>query len=416
MRRLHVILAALALLPTPSPGVEASRTELPWMKWDLATGDWNRNRPLLEKNGVTFTTTYTSQVWGNVAGDNRTGTTYAGLLQFGTEIDFEKLSGWHGLTFNTTWIWINGGNATTDYTGALFPASGTEAPNGLRALDLWLQQKFFDDLLSLRAGMFNADRDFTVSDVGALFLNSAFGWPILYNGQLGGPPAYPFAAPGLFAALEPAGGWKLQAAALQGTVWPPSDNPAGFYWRFDRMNGILFLGETHYAWSQAPLPGIAKIGIMMESGYPDYVGTDGEAWGGSFFYGIIDQSLWRESGTAPDSPQGLAWFTRAGFTGTPDRSPLTALFNTGFSWTGLLPTRDDDAVGIAFVWARLTPGQTSGLEGNGRGNEFVIETTYQAQISPFISLQPDLQLLIQPGGNPAVPDAFILGLSANIDF
>lgn len=416
MRRLPVSLAALALLLSTSAAEDATMDRLPWMQWDLATGDWNRNRPLIEDRGVRFLTTYTSQVWGNVTGGNRTGATYTGLLQFGAEIDFEKLVGWHGLSFNTTWIWINGGNSTTDLTGTLFPVSGTEAPNGLRALDLWLQQKFFGNLLTLRAGMFNADRDFTVSDGAALFLNSAFGWPVLYDGTLGGPPAYPYAAPGLFAAVEPGEGWKIQAAALQGSVWPPNDNPTGFYWRFDRMNGILFLGETHFAWPKAPLPGIAKLGVMMETGYPDYVGTDGEAWGGAFFYGIIDQWLWRETDATPDSPQGLAWFTRAGFTGTPNRSPLGVLFNSGLSWTGLLPSRDEDAMGIALVWARLTPGQSSGLEGSGRGNEFVIETTYQAQLTPFFSIQPDVQLLVQPGGNPAVPDALVLGLSANIDF
>lgn len=416
MIRLPATLAVLALLTGSALAQEEAMTNLPWMKWDLATGDWNLNRPLLEKKGVSFTTTYTSQVWGNVTGGNRTGATYTGLLQFGSEIDFEKLVGWHGLTFNTTWVWICSGNATTDLTGALFPASGIEGPNGLRALDLWLQQIFFDDVLTLRAGMFNADRDFTISGVGALFQNSAFGWPILYNGSLGGPPAYPFAAPGLFTAIEPGGGWKFQAAAMQGTVWPPNDNTAGFYWRFDRMNGILFLGESHYAWDKSPLPGIAKLGVMLETGHPDYVESDGEAWGGSFFYGIIDQWLWRETGTTDENLQGIAGFTRAGFTGTPDRNPLGALFNAGLTWTGLLPGRDQDAAGLAFVWARLTPGQTSGLEGAGRGNEFVIETTYQAQITPFISVQPDLQLLVQPGGNPAIPDALILGLSANIDF
>ena len=31
--------------------------------------------------------------------------------------------------------------------------SGIEAPRGFRALDLWLQQKFFGDRFTLRAGM-----------------------------------------------------------------------------------------------------------------------------------------------------------------------------------------------------------------------------------------------------------------------
>ena len=74
-------------------------------------------------------------------------------------------------------------------TGALVPASGIEAPLGFRALDLWLQQKFWDEVVTVRAGMFNADRDFTLSEGCQLFLNTAFGWPILYNGRLGGPPA-----------------------------------------------------------------------------------------------------------------------------------------------------------------------------------------------------------------------------------
>ena len=410
-------LAATILLSTTAAWAQnVERQSQPWTQWDLATGDWNRNRPLIEDKGFKFLSTYTSQVWGNVAGGIKQGATYSGLLQFGLEIDFEKLAGWKGASFNTTWVWMSGGSPTTDLTGALVPASGIEAPFGFRALDLWLQQKFWDEVVTLRAGMFNADRDFTLSDGCQLFLNTAFGWPILYNGNLGGPPAYPFAAPGLYAAVEPGGGWKFQGAVMQGVVWPPAENPTNFHWRFNRENGLLFLGETHYAWSGAPLPGKAKLGVMFNSGYPDYVDGNGGAWGGSFFYGIIDQMLWREPGTAADTQQGLAWFNRTGFTSTPDRDPLGMLLNTGFTWTGLMPGRDDDAAGIGLVWSRLTPGQASQLEGDNRGNEFTVEATYEAQLTPWFELQPDLQFVVQPGGSTALPAALVLGLSATIDF
>jgi porin len=46
----------------------------------------------------------------------------------------------------------------------------------------------------------------------------------------------------------------------------------------------------------------------------------------------------------------------------------------------------------------------------------VLEATYQAQITPWFSIQPDVQFVIQPGGNGAVPNALVLGLSASIDF
>jgi len=126
--------------------------------------------------------------------------------------------------------------------------------------------------------------------------------------------------------------------------------------------------------------------------------------------------LWPEPAAAENSPQGLAWFNRTGFTGTPDRSPLGMFFNSGFTWTGPWPGRDEDAAGVGLVWSRLTPGQAAQLEGNNRGNEFVVEFTYQAQITPWFELQPDLQMVVQPGGSTAIPGALVLGLSATIDF
>ncbi len=397
-------------------GENAELQPQPWTQWDLATGDWNRNRALLEDQGSKFIATYTSQTWGNVTGGIQQGATYAGLLQFGAELDFEKLIGWKGGSFCTTWLWIYGGNPTTSLTGALFPASGIEAPNSFRALDLWVQQKLFDDVLTLRGGMFNADRDFTVSQGAQLFLNSAFGWPILYDGSLGGPPSYPFAAPGLYAAIEPGGGWTFRAAAMQGVVWPPSENPTNFYWRIDRDNGLLFLGEAQYAWANAPLPGSVQLGTMLENGYQDYVSRGGEPWGGSYVYGIVDQMLWREPGTGTDAQQGLACFGRLFVSGTPDRDPLGVLFNSGFTWGGLVPGREDDTAGLAFVWARLTSTESAELAGANRGNEFMIEATYEAQLTPWFELQPDLQFIMQPGGSTALPGALVLGLSATIDF
>jgi porin len=397
-------------------GENAELQPQPWTQWDLATGDWNRNRALLEDRGCQFIATYTSQTWGNVTGGVRQGATYGGLLQFGAELDLGKLVGWKGGSFNTTWLWIHGGNPTTSLTGAPFPASGIEAPNGFRALDLWFQQKFPGEVLTLRAGLFNADRDFTISENCQLFLNAATGWPILYDGELGGPPAYPFAAPGIYAAVEPGGGWKFQAAALQVTVWPPAENPANFHWQLSARGGILYLGEVHYGWTEAVLPGTAKIGVMLDSGLDSNVDGRGSTWGSSFFYGIIDQWLWREDGSSRDSPQGIAWFNRTGWTGTPDSSPLGMIFNTGFTWTGLFPGRDEDAAGLAFVWSRLLSGEVSQIEGGHAGDEFAIELTYQVQLTPWFELQPDIQYLMQPGGSSATPGALVLGLSATINF
>jgi porin len=155
---------------------------------------------------------------------------------------------------------------------------------------------------------------------------------------------------------------------------------------------------------------------MFETGAAPESEGSGEGRGNSFFYGIIDQWLFLEPGGTSDDPQGLACFGRAFFTGSPDQSPLSFLFNAGFTYTGLVPGRDQDAAGIALCLDQLTPGASQDLAGKAPGLEVVLEATYQAQITPWFSIQPDLQFIIQPGGNGAIPNAFVLGLAASIDF
>ena len=413
--RILLCLAAGLLFSLPLRAQDPPSTD-PWMKWDLATGDWFGNRPLLGNEGLDFTATYTAQVWGNTVGGLRQGATYIGLLQFGLAADLEKAIGWQGGSFNTTWIWISGNQPAPMLVGSNFGISTFEGSACFRALDLWLQQKLFSDQLTLRAGMFNVDAEFTVSEQASLFQYNGFGWPILYNGDTAGPPAYPYAAPGVYAAVEPGGGWKFQAAAMQGNALPDDVNPTNFAWEFDQENGCLLIGEAWYGWDKAKLPGTFKLGAMFETGSSPTSDGTGNAWGSSFFYGIIDQWLFREAGCSDDNPQGLAWFGRSLFTGSPDRSPLSFLFNTGFTYTGPIPGRDQDAAGIALCWDTLTSGAAQDLSGPEPGLEMVLEATYQAQITPWFSIQPDVQFVIQPGGNGAVPNALVLGLSASIDF
>ncbi|MFM8229889.1 MAG: carbohydrate porin, partial [Chthoniobacterales bacterium] len=379
--------------------------DLPWLKWDYATGDWWRNRSLFSDNGFDFTATYTAQVWGNVAGGLEQNAAYFGLLQFGLDIDLEKAVGWKGGSFNTMWNWASGDQPTPRLVGANFGVSGIEASSGMRCIDLWIQQKLFDEKLTLRAGMFNADRDFTISQYASLFLNSGFGWPILYEGGLAGPPAYPYAAPGIYAAFKPAEGWIFQSAVMQGDAYPQDNN---FYWHFSRDNGLLFLNEAIYSWSKARLPGTAKLGAMFTTGNPDIPDDSGrEAWGGAFYYGIIDQMLYAEPGSTDANPQGLGWFFRGGFAGPQRSSPLGMLLETGFSYAGPIPGRDEDSVGIAFYWDQSSPQQASSLQGGNRGLEMVFEATYQVQLAPWFTVQPDVQYIVQPGGSTAIPHAFV---------
>lgn len=405
----RVLLVSACLLALVARSAEAQTEErIPWLQWDYATGDWDGNRKVWSGHGVDFLATYTAQVWGTTVGGLQPGASYTGLLQFGMNADFEKALGWKGGSFRTTWLWISGGQPSVSEVGSLLAVSPIEGPPSFRVLDLWLQQRLFDDVLNLRAGVFNADAEFTVSDNAALFQNAGFGWPTFYAGTRGGAPVYPFAAPGIHAAAEPGGGWKIHAAAMQSEVPAPEDNPSNFAWRLDRSDGFLLLGEIQRGDPAARMPGQAKAGVIFNTG-----SDDSGAWGSGFVYGIIDRMFWRES--AAGDPQGAAWFARGGFAVSPN-TDLLSLVNTGFTYTGLFPGRDADTAGCAFCWAQLSPGASEELEGGNRGLEMVVEWTYQAQITPWFTLQPDVQFILQPGGSTALGNALVVGLSAALAF
>ena len=46
----------------------------------------------------------------------------------------------------------------------------------------------------------------------------------------------------------------------------------------------------------------------------------------------------------------------------------------------------------------------------------VLEVTYQAQITKWLSMQPDLQFVVNPGGNQDLKNALVIGLRTAITF
>src|SRR6516162_8261320 len=52
----------------------------------------------------------------------------------------------------------------------------------------------------------------------------------------------------------------------------------------------------------------------------------------------------------------------------------------------------------------------------GVGAEMALEATYQAQINKWLSIQPDLQFIINPGGNEDLGNAVVIGGRISITF
>lgn len=422
---------------TVAPDLSEARA---WPDWDTATGNWGGARTFLEDRGLEIFGGYTAEVWGNTTGGITPGAVYTGLLDFGVNLDLEKASGWQGASMNTTWLWISGQDASANLVGNFLTISNIAAFQTLRMMELWFQQNLFDDTLSLRFGQITADSEFVISDYAATFINGTFGWPaFLYQNLPAGGPGYPMGTLGVRLAFHPTDWFTFQSAVFQGNVYDQNVNRHGFRWRLDGENGFLFLNEAQLRWNhretEAGLPGQGKAGLWIQTGELADVLAESTSSGNFGWYFILDQMLFREPSAEipppasdaksfkspvsfPKSTQGLGWFGRLSFT-TPDRNFLNFYFDTGLTYTGLLPGRDQDVLGLAFACAQLgnvARDQLVSTGSHGVGAEMVLELTYQAQITPWLVLQPDLQYIINPGGSQNLNNALIIGGRAAITF
>jgi porin len=46
----------------------------------------------------------------------------------------------------------------------------------------------------------------------------------------------------------------------------------------------------------------------------------------------------------------------------------------------------------------------------------VLEWTYQMALAPWLTLQPDVQYIIQPSGMSDIPNALVIGMQLAINF
>ncbi len=144
---------------------------------------------------------------------------------------------------------------------------------------------------------------------------------------------------------------------------------------------------------------------------------------------MADQLVWRPD---PDEPMALGVFARIG--GSPaDRNVVDFNLNTGITLKAPLPGRDGDTFGVEYGFGRISKrarqlDQDTQALANGyspvRGSESFIEVTYQIQVAPWWTVQPNFQYVWTPGGgiaNPLQPDKrvsneAIFGLRTGIVF
>lgn len=399
---------------------------------DTLTGGWQL-RQNIESHGVQPFVNLTTEMWGNASGGLKTGTSFNSLLNFGFQLDTEKLGRWNGGKFMVQFRWIRNsddGKSFSSYTGAANPVSSSMAANSIRVFNLYYQHDWHDGAVTLKLGQLATDDDFMGSDYAGLFLNSAFG---AMPSEVGSPlarccgnssafPIFPVAAPGIFLAVHPTKTVFLQAGVYDGAPGRDTENNYGFDWANQSHVGVAVFYEGGLNYQLRNRAGTFHLGGTFHSGrFDDYAGMNGgknnivseDLYS---FYAINDFTL---IATADGQPK-LGAFVRAGFSPLSDRSMVSAYADTGINWFAPLPGRDSDVAGVGFSCTRFGNEfrKTTGSDGVAT-SESTLELTYHAQVTKWFSVQADTQFLFNPAVNSGLhtrETAIVFGLRTEIDF
>jgi porin len=74
---------------------------------------------------------------------------------------------------------------------------------------------------------------------------------------------------------------------------------------------------------------------------------------------------------------------------------------------------------LGFLWGGLSSKYRAGSAEAGRplsAAETGLELTYADKVCAHLTLQPDLQYVHRPSGDPAIRDALVVGLRSTVSF
>ncbi|NBC64922.1 MAG: hypothetical protein GVY07_04555 [Bacteroidetes bacterium] len=191
---------------------------------ETATGDWGGLRTPFNENGFTLELNLIGDVMSNVSGGLNQKSVFIQNIDLKFVIDNEKLIGLPGSNMLFS-VLQNNGNSISQYAGDLQGVSNIEAEQTIRLFEVWIQQRLFNNQLSILGGLYDVNSEFDVMGSASLFMQSSQGLGGNFAGSgLIGPPTFPAAGLGGRIKFVPDRRIYIQAGLMDGA--PASLNSA----------------------------------------------------------------------------------------------------------------------------------------------------------------------------------------------
>jgi porin len=288
--------------------------------------------------------------------------------------------------------------------GAGFPLQSTAHPTGLWLTEASLERQMGQGNLGVKLGIFSLNPGFVSAPALDAYVNSALNDTLNLN--VSGLPINPYAAPGLELRWRPDpagrwGEWRYGAFLLD-----PMNNLASLFgvqpdqprlnghtqlvqWSFNRLPGVEALQHPISHGAERIPRQLPPPLLQVASGYLDNRTS-----------GHVDGATAATLTLAAPLPLGLdnrLWLgMSAGFDWTTNPVPL--FLGGGWLSQGVLPGRPLDVLALGVGSSRFSPSLNP-----DQSSETVLELNYSWQLNGNVSLQPVLQLILNPDGRDRPP-------------
>jgi porin len=398
--------ARAALFAVLLPLAPASARAQSWLEGEHATGQWAGARGWLEERCVAVDGSWTVELARVFDGGVQERSTFHNLLDVNVTLDLEELVSLPGGTVYLDAYLLNG-RVVSDDVGDWQFVSNIDSEPMHQIAELWWEQRLLDGALRWKVGKVDANGEFGWVENSSAFLHSGLSYPVTI-----GMPLYPDPATSVNLFVEPAGCFALGVGCYDGAAQEGVSTggrgpktflgePADLYWIAEAAVVFSLASDT--------LPGRLAVGTSLHTG--TFERFDGGSEDGTrAFHATLDQALWRENPEAAEDLQGLGLAGLLDFAdGEVSEVDLHAAL--GVQWTGWMADRDQDVLGLAASAVRF-----SDEAGFGDDWEVALELAWRVQLTPCLAVTPDLQYVVNPGGDPLLDDALVGLLRVELTF
>lgn len=410
-------------------------------------------REKLSLRGWEVEASYVFDATWNVSGGLDTGNGFRGDLSIGVEVDTETAGWWNNGTFGLTLQAEHGNGVSTEFSGDWQLLSGLDADDFAQVSQFSYRHDFLDGKLWLKGGKLDANEDFATTEYTGGFSTGSAALPPTIP-----MPTSPDQDLGLVLGFEPNEHFSLLAGVFQGN--PDGSRSVGQ--ALHSLRGPMVIIEPQLHYEIKGLPGTLRLGYWWngedyarlgqieeeEEGFDalaaralfrsvaatgfgiNYANAlasfaaqeaatritarilnedDGMKDHAQGIYGTWNQLLYKENRDDADDAQGLGVFLQGAWTDG-DTQEVDRYFGGGLEWTGAIPGRDEDVIGLGVFHTYFA--KAAGYEEDG---ETIAELYYRAQLRPWLALKPTVQYVVHPGGS-SVDNALAFGFGGEISF